>query len=83
MIKSNRLMYWLGAFTILYYITKLRRMLQVNNNNNNDNNIPIKSSYKELWHQMFWESKWVGSKSYAVIEKYFQEKMKAAENTTF
>ena len=32
---------------------------------------------------MFWESKWVGSKSYAVIEKYFQEKMKAAENTTF
>ena len=29
MIKSNRLMYWLGAFTILYYITKLRRMLQV------------------------------------------------------
>ena len=25
---------------------------------------------------MFWESKWLGRKSYAVVEKYFEETMK-------
>ena len=62
-------------------------MLQVKynntNNNDNNNNIPIMSSYTELWHQMFWESKWLGRKSYAIVEKYFEETMKTGENTSF
>ena len=32
---------------------------------------------------MLLNSKWVGRKSYAVVEKYFEEKMETGENTTF
>ena len=32
---------------------------------------------------MFWNSKWVGRKSYAVVEKYFEKTMKMGENTSF
>ena len=32
---------------------------------------------------MFWESKWLGRKSYAIVEKYFEETMKTGENTSF